>query len=82
MTPNDIGILIHCHCCPEPHPRLEAGAVRASLVWMANSGLIEQVDKERWKTTPRGAAHLNQLCNLPLPRRAWIGADGETIQVE
>lgn len=79
MTPNDIEILIHCHVCPAPHPRIaHNGNVITKFIQL---GLIEEADKRNcYRTTSRGAAHVEQLCNLALPTQAWIGADGKVIK--
>lgn len=80
MTPNDIEVLIHFHCSPCRHPNDAAPAVRESIEMMIENGLLERDTKPdepmRFKTTSRGAAHLDQLCNVPFPRRGWIFADG------
>jgi hypothetical protein len=86
VTPNDIEILLHCHCCPEPHPRARASAVSESLEMLLLEGLVQPYDSEHGRiaagtfiTTDRGRAHVEQLCNLPFPERAWIDASGKVI---
>ena len=82
MTPNDIEILIHCHVCPAPHPRLNAPAVQGAINMLLANQLIEQDgDKQfnRWRTTARGAAHIAQLCAIPFPDQAWIDVCGNVI---
>lgn len=82
MTPSDIEILIHCHVCPTPHPRADAPAVDGSLRNMFVRGLIEQDGNGGYHTTERGRAHIAQLCSMPWPKRAWINAQGEIIEVD
>lgn len=82
MTPNDIDVLLHCHCCRAVHPRNHASAVQDSISWMRREGLIEQQDHEWYVTTARGKAHAQQLCGLELPTEQWVGANGEIINVE
>lgn len=83
MTPNSIEILIHCHTTPAKHPRFDAPAVRETFEFFEQHGLIERNQNERYKdgykTTDRGAAHIEQLCNLPLPINAWVDKNGELI---
>lgn len=55
MTPNDIEILIHCHVCPEPHPRKDAPAVDESLKSLERNGLIEQRLGDGYHTKIEGA---------------------------
>ena len=79
MTPNDIEILIHCHCSPVRHPRWHAPAVSESLNSMERNGLIVQVSDGIYKTTDRGRAHLHQLCTLPWPVKKWVDYKGNEI---
>ena len=76
-TPNNIEILIHCHCCSSQHPRHNATAVQQGLLYLANEGLIVRRDKTvTFMTTDKGAAHLSQLCNLEFPRQVWVNNMG------
>lgn len=83
MTPNAIEILIHCFVCPEPHPRCHAPAVVDELDRLEHNGLIEKVEGHTnvFTTTDRGNAHIEQLCRLPWPTKAWIGANGKPLLV-
>ena len=79
MTPNDIEILIHCYVCPAPHERqAQNEGVFARLV---RDGLIEPEEgRDFYRTTPRGDAHVMQMCNLPYPQNAWISSNGALIK--
>ena len=83
MTPNEIEILIRCHVSPTPPPRggyyPVVDSVLNSLVMLR---LIKKDDKGIYSTTDRGAAHIMQICKLPLPDHEWIGADGKVIKQE
>ena len=80
MTPNDIEILIHCHVSPAKHPRFDAN--RAVFDSLVVNGLLERlIPSDDYVTTPKGAAHVGQLCALPWPHEAWIGADGKIIKI-
>ena len=79
MTPNDIEILIHYHVSPAPHPRISAPAVESATLMLQEHGLIHLVDGS-YRTTDRGSAHVQQLCELDFPRAAWVSAAGEVIK--
>ena len=80
MTPNAIEILIHCHVCPAPHPRINARAVQEEIESFLRNGLIREIKPGEYQTTERGAAHIAQLCNTELPRQAWIDCNGQVIE--
>ena len=84
MTPNAIEILIHCHVCPLPHPRKDATAVAEELRSFCVNGLIEPEPDSPgvYRTTDRGRAHLEQLCRTAWPVQAWIGSDGNRIELD
>jgi hypothetical protein len=80
MTPGEIEILIHCHCTPEPHPRLHAPAVQATIQSFLANDLIQRAESfDGYVTTARGAAHIEQLCRTPWPTQAWVNERGELI---
>ncbi len=90
FTPSDIEVLLHCHYGAEAHPRYEAPAVREGIAKLSRLDLIERttdrpsVTNPRpnlWITTPRGRAHVAQICYLALPveKSHWVGADGKVI---
>ena len=86
MTPSDIEILIHYHVSPEPHPRLSASAVTESVNRFLEQGLIKLSSRTitigepaLYTTTSKGAAHISQLCKLPLPIAVWANDEGEII---
>lgn len=79
MTPNDIEMLIHFYASPAPHPRASAPACVEAIEQMLAAGLIEPCG-DTYKTTRRGAAHVEQLCSTPYPMRGWVCADGRVIQ--
>jgi hypothetical protein len=35
----------------------------------------------KYKTTERGRAHIQQLCNLPLPSSVWVDSNGKVIEL-
>ena len=82
MTPSDIEVLIHCHVSPSPHPRLGSPAVIQAVLRFERDGLIREAlhTPTIYTTTPKGAAHIDQLCNLPYPTSVWTGVNGEIIK--
>ena len=79
-TPNNIDILIHCHCCADEHPRSDAPAVIKGIQFLVDNGLIMLREKgTTFVTTEKGASHLRQLCNLEFPRQVWISSIGNIL---
>jgi hypothetical protein len=78
MTPNDIEILIHCYVSLEKHPRAEYN--RGVFDSFVENGLVSHVKDGIYRTTEKGVAHIQQLCNLPLPTKQFIGYDGKVIK--
>lgn len=69
FTPSDIEVLIHCHSFAEPHPRLEAPAVKEAICYFLKEDLIAPDNKKEhlfW-TTDRGKKLVKMLCETPLP---------------
>lgn len=79
MTPNDIDVLLHCFVSPSVHPRLDAPAVQETIARFIEQDLITRVTGSVYKTTSRGNAHVQQLCNLPLPTSAWLDEHNRVI---
>jgi hypothetical protein len=72
MTPNDIEVLLHCHCSLEPHPRNHAPAVEAALGMFIRQGIIEcGSKKDTFNVTERGAVLVQMLCDTPFPITNW-----------
>ena len=80
MTPIAIEILLHFHASPLPHPLSAYPAVAAEIESQLKNGLIEP-DKGAYRTTERGKAHVQQLCNLPFPTQMWVDKDGNKIDI-
>ena len=78
MTPLEIEVLIHCHSCPAPHPRLNAPTVAGTITEFKNQEVIRRV-KNYWETTDKGKAMIRLLCSIPLPTQQWIDQYGNVI---
>ena len=74
MTPNDIEILLFCHCMAGVHPRRNAMAVRETLQSFLNSKLIEpsKLEGQEYTTTERGKKLVKMLCETPYPEQRWV----------
>ena len=88
-TPNDIEVLLHYYVSPEPHPRVEADAVRQTIGRYLKEGILEE-DKEGtfvegtkklncYCVTDKGKAWLRLILSVPYPKQAWVGQDGKII---
>lgn len=80
-SPSDIEVLIHCHSCPYPHPRIDAPAVSEAISWFCSLGIIDAIGEDTYITTERGKAWLQMIQNTPFPTRAWVDENGEVIDV-
>jgi len=75
MTPNDIEVLLHCHCIPRPHPRKDAPAVSESIKMFLDNGLIDislEGGSDCYKTTEKGRFLVKMLCETPFPDQIFI----------
>lgn len=79
MTPNDIEVLLHYHTCGDPHPRLEATAVKEAKVGLVRDELLVRNAVGNYDTTEKGEAHIRQLCRIPLPTQAWLDGNDDVI---
>ena len=82
MSPSDIEVLIHYHCCPAIHPRASAGAVKEATNEFLSAGIIEanNVIASGYSTTGRGKALMEVLCATPFPVPAWADGNGKVIE--
>jgi hypothetical protein len=71
MTPYEIQLLIHCHTIAYPAhdwPCAETPLLHETLTHFKMNGLID----DQYKTTERGALHINTLCETPWPVQKWV----------
>ncbi len=78
-TPNNIEVLLHCYVSPNPHPRVRAASVQESLNAFLEIGAIEPSGGETYRTTPLGDAWVKALCNVPIPRAAFVDESGKIL---
>lgn len=96
MSPNDIEVLMHCHCSPDPLPRRDAPAVRDAVSRMMRDGIIElnpdvpqppsflpHTSVATYATTKKGAAFVKLLCDTPYPSKqvVYVDQNGKVIEV-
>jgi hypothetical protein len=82
QTPSTIEVLIHCHCTPTPHPRNHAPAVQDAIRELLEYDAIESAPEDGencYRTTPLGAAWLNALERVPIPRLVYVDTDGHVL---
>jgi hypothetical protein len=74
MTPFEINLLLHFHCCAGPWPRKDAPIYRPTVDKMFSDGLIEQssLPDTDYQTTARGKAMVAHLCMVDLPVIKWV----------
>jgi hypothetical protein len=65
-APYYIRALLDIHCVAFPD------VSNAVLGELQNDGLIEQMHTGHWKTTSRGKAYTDMLCDVPLPVQKWL----------
>lgn len=80
-TPNDIEVLIHCHCSPNVHPRADAPAVIETIERFLNDEIIERSlrNEGTYNTTDKGRAWLKCILNVPYPTQRWVDSNGNAI---
>jgi len=71
MTPNDIEVLLHYHCCPRLHDRDYAPAVKESTEKLIHAEMIQPCGGY-YKTTSGGKMLVAMLCSTPFPVNQWI----------
>jgi len=84
VTPLEVEVLLHCYCCPDPHPKSDVPSVRDILdewvalevLWMPPSNGKPSVPR----TTDLGEAWVRAICAVPIPRVAYVTADGKVIE--
>ena len=73
--------LLHCYYCPAPFPE-DTPAADASRVKLLQKGLITGPNHDLiYKVTDKGHAHVEQILSLELPKEAWLGANGQIIEI-
>lgn len=77
MTPLQIDILLNYYTTPVEYGRADdnfgAPAVQEAINWMIGANLLENCKSElgSYRTTDRGKAYVDGLCNMPLPVQKW-----------
>lgn len=80
-TPNNIEVLLHYHVHPSaPHPRILAPAVQDATQMLCAYKAIEpnKIDGG-YTTTAKGEAWVKLLCNVAMPREAYIDENDNII---
>ena len=72
FCPGELQFLLWCHVSPEEYPTVDSPLIRSAIGRLTGEGMIEGAGHERWRTTDRGMAHVNHMCELPLPVSQWV----------
>jgi hypothetical protein len=76
-SPLEIKLILRCYVEPEPHiENIEAPAMQDALQRFLNEGLLSYPS---YKTTEKGRALVNAICNTPLPTQVWLDALGNQL---
>lgn len=82
-SPLRINLLLHCAVSPidAEVPNFEASGVQSELQDLLTAGAIVQRDSRCFQATPLGRAWVAALCNVPIPRVAYIDSHGQELEV-
>lgn len=83
MSPSDLEVLIHYHCCPAQHPRHDAPAVIESTNKFLSDEIIRDCNGNQsgYTTTEKGRAWLKMILNTPYPTQCWVDGNGNRIEL-
>lgn len=81
-SPFNIEILLHYHVSPEPHPRIELESVRHFTDELVKLGVIvHKQSPNSYITTDLGRSWVEALCNVELPRQAYVDGNGKVLLI-
>jgi hypothetical protein len=72
-SPLEIEVVLHYYHSPEPHPRVNAPAVKEAIQRFVNDGILSAAEGPALlKVTDRGNAWVRMIVETPYPEGAWI----------
>ena len=72
MTPYQIELMLHFHCCVEPYEHAGTPAWIEAMDFFKHEGLLQiPVNVDRPLLTDRGRAYIHFLTAMPLPVASW-----------
>ena len=78
LSPVEVRFLLHCHAIIGP---FENSPIKKGMAdSFITSGVIEPTDEGCYVTTPLGAAWCKAICAVPMPKQAFVDANGKVIQ--
>lgn len=82
-SPSNIEVLLHFHCGVGPHPREEAEAVQEAIDRFIQDDVIAPEGEKPgvFRTTKKGQAWVQALCNVEPPKPAWVDSHGNILLV-
>jgi hypothetical protein len=73
LTPNEVEVLIHYLCSPQPHPRVTAPAVVMAIKKFVNDEIFKVIDDEAgYAVTDKGRAFVDMILSTPYPENRWV----------
>lgn len=80
MSPLQLQILLHYHCCCNDYPDLTPPAQREAIFRFVRDGYLEKVDLHEnmpastpnYKATEKLHVYCEALCCVPEPRKVWV----------
>lgn len=87
-SPFKVEVLMHCHCHAEPHPRIlddewmnGENMVRKTIEEFLQIGVIypDPESPNVYRTTRKGRAWVEAICNTPVPREMFVDEIGRVI---
>ena len=83
MTTTELELLIYHFRNQTPHPDIGNDEVNNAVNTLLGLDLITKDEggnvDDTYDITNKGHAHLEQLCNIPLPILKWVNTDGIII---
>ena len=88
FSPLRVEFLLHCHCTPMPYwcetdsdERIQA--IKELAQEFVTLGAIEPhtTDDGRWVTTSLGGAWVDAICNVEIPRHAFVDEHGKVLRI-
>jgi len=80
MSPLQLQILLHYHCCVDDYPQLSPPAQQQALCYFIKSGFLKKTELHEnmpaitpnYTATEKLHVFCEALCNTPEPRQIWV----------
>lgn len=80
-SPNNIEVLLHYHVSLDPHPHIHAPAVMDAIALFLDNGCMQNnpIAPFNYELTPKGKAWVRALCQVEMPRIAYVDQYGDIL---